>query len=107
MLTYFNIDENIGIRTYNDNNIIQIELNKTKTLLTIYINESLILIDQNYIVENINQNFNVEMLYHVLVELVKYNNYKLICDSHSRYTLKGFYQEPYEQGDLIDIVILV
>ena len=107
MINYFNIDENIGIRTYNDNNIIQIEINKTKTQLTIYINESIISIDQNYIVKNISQNFNVEMLYHVLVEFVKYNNYKLICDSHSRYTIKGFYQEPYEQGDLIDIVIPV
>ena len=105
-MEYFSIDDNIGVRSYKNNHIVQIEINSAQTLITIYVDELLLEIDRKYIVSNITPNFNVEMLYYVLSNFIKYDNYTLIENKNKDgYIFEGYYNEPYEQGDNIHINI--
>lgn len=105
-MEYFLIDKNIGVRSYKNNHIIQIVINNEKTLITIYVNESKLVIDRQYIIDNITPNFTVEMLYYVLCNFLKYNNYILVEDRNS-FIFESYYYEPYDQGDEIHIKIKI
>ncbi len=107
-MEYFSTIDTIGIRTIKDNNIIQIEFNKENNIIIFNINESQLIIDRQYIINNITPNFTVEMLYDVLVVLIKYDNFKsqLLVENNT-YIFKDYYLEPYEQGDEIHIKIII
>ena len=87
-------------------NNIQIEINKDKTIIIMNINESQLIINRQFIINNITPNFTVEMFYYVLCEFIKYNNYKLeYINNH--YIFNGYYNEPYEQGEIIHINLII
>jgi hypothetical protein len=87
-------------------NNIQIEINKDKTIIIMNINESQLIINRQFIINNITPNFTVEMFYYVLCEFIKYNNYKLeYINNH--YIFNGYYHEPYEQGEIIHINLII
>ena len=108
-MEYFLTNETIGIRTHKNNNIIQIEFNKNNDIIIFNINESQLIIDRQYIINNITPNFTVEMLYNVFIVLIKYDNFNLIKDNNYIYNLWfiGCYHEPYDQGDEIYIKIVL
>ena len=103
-MEYFSTNDTIGIRTHKNNNIIQIELNKNNDIIIFNINESQLIIDREYIINNITPNFTVEMFYNVLILLLKYDNFKsqLLVENNT-YIFEGYYVEPYDQGDEIHI----
>ena len=112
-MEYFATFDTIGIRTIKDNNIIQIEFNKENDIIIINLrlinkkefNHRLI-INRQYIINNITSNFTVEMLYNILVVLIKYDNFKFnLSVEHNSYIFEGTYIEPYDQGDEIHIKI--
>jgi hypothetical protein len=104
-MEYLKTNDTVGIKTLKNNNIIQIEFDKNNIII-ISINKSKLVINKDYINNNITPNFTVEMLYYILYELIKYNNYNLIEDNNS-YIFEGCYHEPYEQGDEIYIKIYI
>jgi hypothetical protein len=115
-MEYFKTIDTVGIRTIKNNNIIQIELNKENDILSfadggiiiININESQLIIDREYIYNNITPNFTVEMLYYVLCNFIKYDNFNFeLLVEESSYILEGCYHEPYDQGDEIFIRIKI
>ena len=83
-----------------------IKLLKETTIIIININTSKLFINREFINNNITPNFTVEMFYYVLCELIKYNNYKL-SESINNYIFEGYYNEPYDQGDEIHIMIII
>ena len=107
-MEYFTTIDTVGIRTYKKNNIIQIEINKDNDIIIININESQLIIDKEYIYNNITPNFTVEMLYNVLLLFIKYDNFKFeLLVENSSYIIEGCYHEPYDQGDEIHIKIKI
>ena len=105
-MEHFATDITYGIRTLKNNNHIQLEVNNNKTIIILKINDSIKKINRDYIINNITPNISVEMLYYVLYEFLKYDNYKLIKDN-SNYIFEGYYNEPYEQGEEIHIMIII
>lgn len=106
-MEYFAKEDTIGVKSYKNNNSIEIETDKdTKLYIKISINCFDILIDRNFIIEHITPNFTLKMFYYVLLEFIKYGNYSLV-DTLGYYTFSGYYQEPYDQGDIIHITFNV
>ncbi len=104
-MEFFRINDIVGFRTIKNNIIIQIEMNKN--IINININENQLIIDRDYIINNITPNFSVEMLYYVLCEFFKSDrNYKLVFDNNY-YIFEGYYYEPYEQGEEIHIKFII
>jgi hypothetical protein len=102
-MEYFANEDNIGIKSYKNDNSIEIITDKdTKLYVKITINSSNLVIDKDFIIEHITPNFTLEMFYYVLKEFIKYGNYNLI-ENEDYYKFSGYYQEPYEQGDNIYI----
>ncbi len=103
-MEYFSTTETIGIRTITNNNIIQIEFNNINNIIILNINESELIINREYIINNISPNFTVEMFYNILLLLIKYDNYKFqLLVENNTYLFEGYYFEPYDQGDEIHI----
>jgi hypothetical protein len=106
-MEYFAKEDTIGVKSYKNNNSIEIQIDKdTKLYIKITINGFMLVIDRDFIIENITPNFTLEMFYYVLLEFIKYDNYSLL-DTQNYYTFSGYYQEPYEQGDIIYITFNV
>jgi hypothetical protein len=102
-MEYFANEDTIGVKSNKNNNSIEIQTDKDiKLYIKITINGSNIVIDRDFIIKHITSNFTVEMFYYVLSEFIKYNNYGLI-DTEDYYTFSGYYQEHYDQGDIIYI----
>ena len=102
-MQYFANEDTIGVRSYKNNNNIEIVTDKyMKLYIKITVNSSDIVMDRDFIIEHITPNFTLEMFYYVLREFIKYDNYKLI-ENEDYYTFDGYYFEPYEQGDIIHI----
>jgi hypothetical protein len=100
-MEYFTTDNNIGVKCVKNNNIIKIQTNKD-TYVCISINSSNFKMDKDFIKAYITPNFSLEMLYYVLIDFIKYDNYNL-KDTDDCYIFRGHYHEPYEQGDIINI----
>ena len=96
-MEYLAIDNTIGVKCVK-NNSIMVQTDKN-TYTCISINSSNFRMDRDFITKNITPNFSVEMFYYVLIEFIKYDNYKLI-DTDGYYIFRGHYHEPYEQGDI-------
>lgn len=106
-MEYYFIDNNIGVKSKKNDIFIKIEVNKNNfDFILMYLNENKIMIDRDFIKNNITPNFTVELLYYVLCEFIKYDNYKLIKNG-SQYIFDGYYSEPYEQGEIIHIHIIL
>ncbi len=105
-MEYFVTDNTNGVKSHKNKNIVQIEISKDKTIIYITINETNMIIDRDFIRNNITPNFSVELFYYVLCEFIKYDNYKLI-NNNNQFIFDGIYCEPYEQGDIIHVHFVI